>query len=320
MTRRANLGTIGMIAVALVAGSVVLVSCDQQGSGSDNVATSSTRSSGTTPTATDPTAAKIATPPKAPDAKTPAVPEQPVSTPAKPPLRRRSWPAAGVVGWVKVHVSITAGAQNRVERSAYQPADMSASPECAQLSVGRPGLQRMTVGENGVLKDVVVYVTKGLDRFKIPAASGVMRLDLLRCYSRPRVFGIQAGERLLVRNRDFVAHSVRANGGGAAFEIRLDPRGEQVAESVFTEPELGVILQSDIYPWMRSFAVILDHPCYGVTTAKGLAEFDCPAGDFWVACWHEPVPGLVNPKPKKIEVRPNRPPNRVASLMVFKYE
>jgi hypothetical protein len=68
---------------------------------------------------------------------------------------------------------------------------------------------------------------------------------------------------------------------------RAQPKFKKVMEVSFDKPEI-IKVTCDVHSWMKGWIVVLPHPYFGVTDAKGVTRIDgVPAGTHTVEIWHE---------------------------------
>jgi len=134
---------------------------------------------------------------------------------------------------------------------------------------------------NGI-KNVVLYVHTGKGGSKLPAMTLVSKKVTLandKCRFEPRVVLLAVGDTLEITNPDTVGHNANLNFfANTAQNITIPPAAAK--EIKIEKPEPGVIpIDCNIHPWMRAYAVVLDHPFAGVSDAEGMVEIKgVPAG------------------------------------------
>src|SRR5262249_49078748 len=102
--------------------------------------------------------------------------------------------AAPATGTAAIHGTVTlTGAPPEMQLTKRD-----ADPFCARTPMKE---EEVVVGANGVLKNVIIRITKGITGNYEPPATSVT-LDQQQCMYRPRVAVVMAGQPLLVRNSD----------------------------------------------------------------------------------------------------------------------
>jgi hypothetical protein len=144
------------------------------------------------------------------------------------------------------------------------------------------------VAADGAVKNVFVYVKKGLEGKTFDAPKTPVLLDQSGCRYDPHVFGIQVGQELLVRNSDDTLHNIHS---GAAinpeFNFGQAKKGDENRVK-FVQPEVMVRVKCDVHGWMSSYAGVVTHPFFQVTGEDGRFELKgLPPGDYVIEAWHE---------------------------------
>jgi len=162
-------------------------------------------------------------------------------------------------------------------------------PECGERKPQDP--LHVTAGR---VANAFVYIKEGLPPGDYPLPSTPVLLDQQACDYHPRVFGIRAGQPLLIKNSDPLLHNVHSHGAGAglsgganAFNVAMPVQGATATRS-FPEAQVPVAIVCDVHPWMRAFAGVVNHPFFAVTGDDGAFSLDgLPAGTYTVEAWHE---------------------------------
>ncbi len=156
------------------------------------------------------------------------------------------------------------------------------------------------VVNHGRLANVLVRIANGT-MGKHDAPKQPVVLDQRGCSYSPRVVGLIAGQKLVVRNSDQTFHHVWGTLAGkqlwnkpqtpGSTQLELDPSA--------AKPGDVVELKCGVHPWMKAYAVVMDHPYFAVTDDKGKFEIaGLPIGTYTLEAWH-PVFGT---KTLKIEI------------------
>jgi plastocyanin len=171
---------------------------------------------------------------------------------------------------------------------ANPPIDMTEEPDCKAKYAGQPVDSQYVVSDGG-LGNVFVYVKSGLPegaKYAAPAKPAV--IDQNGCEYHPRVFGVQVGQKLEVRNSDPVLHNIKAvPSKNRGFNIS-QPSAGMTTTRTFSTPEVMVPLECNVHGWMSAHVGVLPHPFYatsardGKFTIKGL-----PPGTYTIEAWHE---------------------------------
>src|SRR6185312_3876636 len=171
-----------------------------------------------------------------------------------------------------------------------RPISMDADAACAAKHKGGPVLPETSVinKADGSLKNVFVYVSKGLEGKKFPTPSTAVVLDQSGCEYVPHVFGIMPNQPFKVVNSDATTHNVHAM-GQANPEFNVGQRaGAPPIVKTFTKPEVTIPILCNQHPWMRAVAHVVSNPFYAVTDANGAFTIKgLPPGKYTITAIHE---------------------------------
>jgi plastocyanin len=160
-----------------------------------------------------------------------------------------------------------------------------------------PRFASIVVNENSTLQSVFVYIGKGVKN-KIKSKQTVT-LDQKGCAYAPRVFGMVAGETLIVKNGDKTKHNFHllgknkynrsANAGKTikrtikkAGSLKLKKKKGKLKSRVMSK------IKCDVHPWMVAYVGVMKHPFFSVTGEDGSFEIaDLPEGKYTLIAWHE---------------------------------
>jgi plastocyanin len=164
---------------------------------------------------------------------------------------------------------------------------MSSAPQCALTHEG-PVYDESLVVENGHLKNAIVWIDKGLERYSFAAPEEAVVFDQKGCIYRPRVGIAMVGQPVEFINSDAEPHNVHGFPNVIdAWNFMLSRQGSR-RTLTFENPEIGVLVGCDIHPWMRAYLGIASHPYAAVTSADGKALLTgVPAGEYTIGVWHE---------------------------------
>lgn len=172
---------------------------------------------------------------------------------------------------------------------AGEPIDMSDEPACAAthatdgMAVRRP----VIANDNGTLRNVFVYVKEGLEGKRFATPQEAVVLDQVGCIYIPHILGVQAGQRITLRNSDDLLHNVNARPQVNPTFNRSMPRPMDLNQT-FNRPEIMIPVRCDVHGWMESYIGVVDHPYFTVTGADGAVRLDnLPPGTYTIEAWHE---------------------------------
>lgn len=171
-----------------------------------------------------------------------------------------------------------------------KPIDMGGKPECAAHAANKPLDETVIVNPDGTLKNVFVYVRKGVDEWIFPVPSEPAVIEQKGCTFTPHVLGVRAGQKLLVRNGDSCAHNVRAapsSGENAPFNFTQTSLGAEDVKT-FAHRDIFVRVNCDIHGWMSANIGVVENPYFAITGDDGKFVLkNLPKGDFTIEARHE---------------------------------
>jgi plastocyanin len=184
--------------------------------------------------------------------------------------------AATVTGLV--HLNGTAPANERI--------DMSSEPNCAQKHSSAP-TKETVVANNGMLRNVFVYVKEGLPAGNYPASTEPAVLDQEGCQYRPHVLGLKTGQQLTIKNSDGLSHNINATPTvNRSFNVS-QPTNMETRRS-FSSQEVMIPVRCDVHGWMEAYIGVLDHPYFAVSGDDGSYRITgLPPGTYTIEAWHE---------------------------------
>lgn len=169
-----------------------------------------------------------------------------------------------------------------------RPVDMGADETCSQMHGKRPLDETVIVNPNGTLRNVFVWVKKGLEGWKFPVPAEVKVLDQRGCTYSPHVFGIMAGQDLKILNSDDTLHNIHAQPKlNSELNFGQPKKGMEEIRK-FSNPEIMIKFKCDVHGWMGAYAGVTAHPYYAVTGEDGSFRLPMlPPGDYTIGAWHE---------------------------------
>jgi hypothetical protein len=157
-------------------------------------------------------------------------------------------------------------------------------PFCARKQMKE---EEVIVGAGGVLKNVLVRISKGISGHYEPPAEGAT-LDQTDCMYRPRVQGIMAGQSLIIKNGDQTLHNVHSYKGPSTIFNQAQVPGLGPMAKKFNESGDIIKFKCDVHPWMTGYVGVSNHPFFAVTGDDGAFTIPkVPAGTYTLEAWHE---------------------------------
>ena len=167
-----------------------------------------------------------------------------------------------------------------------RPLRMDADPVCGAAHSEKVFSESFKVNGNGELAECIVYLKNVSYSGKTPSTA--VELDQKGCIYEPHVFGIQAGQELLIKNSDATLHNIHSMPKkNKEFNFAM-PKVVKTKKSKFDISEDPFYIKCDVHPWMKTWVLVSDHPYYAVTDSNGNYEIKgVPAGTYEIICWQE---------------------------------
>jgi hypothetical protein len=168
-----------------------------------------------------------------------------------------------------------------------EPILMDAEPVCQDKYTEGAFAETVLVNDNGMLQNVFIYVKDGLGDLKFPVPTEGVVLDQNGCRYHPHVFGIQAGQDLIIRNSDGILHNIHPMPTiNRSFNLGQPKAMDSIKQ--FDKTEVMIPIECDIHDWMLGYVAVLDHPYFSVTGAEGTFSLpNLPPGTYTLEAWHE---------------------------------
>jgi len=168
-----------------------------------------------------------------------------------------------------------------------EPIKMNADPNCVKMHTEAVYDMPVEVNANKTLKNVFVYVKSGLSG-KFPAPSTPVEIDQKGCMYSPHVFGIQVGQKLVIKNDDPTLHNIHARPVVNAQFNAAQPVQGMTTEKSFDKPEVMVPFRCDVHNWMNAYCGVVDNPYFAVTGDDGTFSIKgLPPGTYTIETWQE---------------------------------
>jgi plastocyanin len=166
---------------------------------------------------------------------------------------------------------------------------MDADPYCVEHhGEKKPRSEEVVVNENNTLRNVMVFIREAPGGKKYDPPADPVVLDQLGCTYHPRVFGVQVGQTIVIRNSDNTLHNIHATPKANAEMNFAQPKKGDEKQHKFGKPEIVVPFKCDVHPWMAAYCGVFDHPFFSVTGEDGKFSLKgLPAGTYLIEAWHE---------------------------------
>ena len=212
------------------------------------------------------------------------------ATDAAPKGDKQAWDDSMGTATIKGVVKLTGEAPKR------RPIDMAGKAECAKLHSDAVLDESTIVDANGALKNVLVWVKRGLGDYEYPLPTEPAVINQKGCMFTPHVMAMRLGQELAIRNSDAFAHNVHAlPKRNDSFNFTQGEPGRE-DKRLFSRAETMIYFKCDIHGWMSSYISVIDHPFYVVTGDDGTFELPkLPPGEYTIEAEHEAL-GKKNTK------------------------
>tara|TARA_Y100001960_G_C14745327_1_gene865296 strand:- start:519 stop:1226 length:708 start_codon:yes stop_codon:yes gene_type:complete len=164
---------------------------------------------------------------------------------------------------------------------------MDADPVCGSSHSGPVYSENFKMAKDGSMAEALVYLKDVSYDGGVPSEPAV--LDQKGCIYMPHVFGMVAGQELLIKNSDATLHNIHSMPKvNKEFNFAM-PKVVKEKKSTFSlsEPD-PFYIKCDVHPWMKSWVLVSDHPFFAVTDQNGNFSIEgIPAGTYEVVCWQE---------------------------------
>ncbi len=177
---------------------------------------------------------------------------------------------------------------------------MTSDPVCVSKHSETPRNEWLLVGENGGVKNMLVYIEEGLGNQTFDTPSEAVLLDQKGCIYVPHVLGIQAGQPLTILNSDGTLHNIHVRPKLNREFNKSMPKFKKKMTVTFDKPEKAFPVKCDVHPWMGCWIQVFNHPYFTVTEKDG--KFTIPGlnpGNYVIKTWHE----KLDPQTATISIR-----------------
>lgn len=203
-------------------------------------------------------------------------------------LLRCCFTAAALVGLAQA--ASAADIAGKITLKGAPPAEIPIpfDPSCGKFHITKVTTKFFLVSPDGGLGDVFVYIKEGAKPTPPPAEPKI--LDQVGCEYTPYIFGIQTGQKLIIKNSDpGILHNVHImpspdSGNKESNQAQL--KGQELVKT-FDKPEVFLHFKCDVHQWMHAYAGVLDHPYYAVSAKDGTYTITgVPPGKYVLEAYH----------------------------------
>ena len=163
---------------------------------------------------------------------------------------------------------------------------MDADPVCGSSHSGPVKSENFKMAKDGSMEDALVYLKNVKYSGSVPSEPAV--LDQKGCIYVPHVFGMMAGQELLIKNSDATLHNIHSMPKVNKEFNKAMPRSKKLMSVKFDKSEDPFKIKCDVHPWMGAYLGVFDHPYFAVTDDSGSYTISgLPAGKYVIEAWHE---------------------------------
>jgi plastocyanin len=178
-----------------------------------------------------------------------------------------------------------------------------ADPKCMGIHTEEVAKQDVVADKEGRLANVIVYVSKGSDRWTFAPKTEAASIDQKGCMYNPHVLTVMVNQPITIKNSDPTMHNIHAVPTEASDEFNKSQQAGAGDLTVkFTKEEVAVKVKCDVHSWMGAKVGVFAHPFHGVTGADGSFSLKLPPGDYEVSAWHEYEKWVAKPEAVKVTV------------------
>ena len=191
------------------------------------------------------------------------------------------------VGIIYAGGSITGTITFEGKAPKMKPLKVDADPICVANNEIAPKKEWLILDENKGVKNMLVFITEGLNIDYSPPEEPVV-IDQKGCIYSPHVVGIMAGQQLDILNNDGTLHNIHALPKVNKEFNKAQPRSKKKLSVKFEKPEAPFKIKCDVHPWMGAYIGVFDHPCFSVSGDDGTYVIsDLKPGEYVIEAWHE---------------------------------
>jgi Polysaccharide lyase family 4, domain II len=164
---------------------------------------------------------------------------------------------------------------------------MSADAYCASVHKTPVFEQSVEVNDNNTLKDVLVYVKDGADKWTYATPTQPVTLDQEGCQYRPHVIALMQNQPLKIVNSDPTLHNIHPMPAkNPEFNMGQPTKGMETTKT-FAFDEI-IPVKCDVHRWMNSHICVMKNPFFSVSGDDGSFEIKgLPAGTYTIEAWQE---------------------------------
>ena len=219
-------------------------------------------------------------------------------------------PAVKAEGWGTLKGQIVFGGAPPAPEVLFEKGKASKDADVVCSKDGPIPNERLVVdGATKGVKNVLVFLSKPTavnEEAKSNASKASVTFDQKNCIFEPHVLPLMAGSTITLKSSDPVNHNVNASFKANSPFNSILAANQAVPYSPASAEKQPTRVVCDVHPWMIAYWLVLDHPYYAVTDAKGNFEIkNVPAGTQKVVVWQESTAHLTSPQGEEVTITPN---------------
>jgi hypothetical protein len=204
------------------------------------------------------------------------------TTPAAAPA------APGATAYDASKATATISGKVTLNGTPAAPATLPLTPECKQVHGDKPAVeQSVEVSSDGAMKDVLVYIKSGADKWTYTTPTEPVVLDQQGCQYHPHMVALMVNQPLKIRNSDPFLHNIHPMPtNNPQFNMGQPVKGME-SEKTFANPEVAIPVKCDVHRWMSAHIAVMSNPFYSITGDNGSYSIKLPAGTYTIEAWTE---------------------------------
>lgn len=182
--------------------------------------------------------------------------------------------------------------------------DVSPDPACPKCRANAVLVKEDAMVKDGKLANVVVYVSKGAEKWNFDAVTlPNANVSQKCCQYIPHVQALKTGQKLDIESSDPFAHNIHIiPKENKETNVSQSAPGIHPTHPSYDTPELGIKVQCDVHSWMTSFICVFDHSLFAVSKEDGSFEIKLPPGKYTLSTWQENPKKVAMPEPVEVTV------------------
>ena len=166
------------------------------------------------------------------------------------------------------------------------PINMSKEPECVKLHAKPVMTEKVVIGPENTLRNVVVYISAGASDAPTAPMTAVS-FNQQGCQYTTHVLAFRVGQEVRISNSDPFAHNIHPIAKINREWNQMQPAGTHPFSYSYENEEF-IPIKCNIHSWMQAYFVVLKTGHFAVTGEDGRFTLpDLPSGRYTVTAWHE---------------------------------